>query len=888
MRTRFIVILAMGLFCLLAGRAQAAEGDSPSGVPAVRMTVTPPPPASTARPREGAFGGVRQVRVDLASRTAPGAPDFSRSVEIPTQGSVSAPVFDENQLLGQIGAPPAPPSFPGMSSDGPELRMGVTPPGKTPAGAALAGKAGVSVPGAADQEQWNLAADRIIGQHGSEYLEAVGGATLVRGLNTLKADFIRYYQASRWVILRGNVRVVWEGDVLEAEEAEFDLSSMQGWLKRGKIFVSKSNVRVQTEFARKYGASSYRFQNAKFTGCDGATPAWSFSADEGDINLEGRTSLWNSRFNVLDQPIAFSPFLSLPGSGKRQSGLLVPEFSQSTQRGTTVNQAYYWVLDEERDLTFYENIMSNRGLMQGLEYRHTENSRTKGDWRIDFLHDAKVAAKLHQEELYQQSDGLLRPNRNRWWARSKYNGFVVDPEWNFKLDMDLVSDQNYLRDFGGGLSGYDSSRRSLLKEFGRDLEVADSLTRTSTAFLSRSWEKYGVTAKMSWIQNLAYMNGNNSDSKNPTTQSLPELNAFAFKEAIPGTPFEWEGGARFNYFWRQYGTRGIRTDLHPTLSLPLSWGPLTLIPTAGLRNTAYTVGGYTNEPVTTTTNRTPARTMYELGFTGFTEFSRVFQLSDQRLAATPENVGKSEWGAIRHSVAPRLEFAYVPAPQSQGRLPYFDTLDRLKRQNAITYSLTNVFDRRRTSVVGAPGPGGDNATIPVAATDYLDFLRVRVEQSFDRDEAARTDLLGTYAKRPFSDVMFEAAIRPEKFLTLTSKTFYSPYLNRPTEHEHVLTLTREKLGEVRFGHDYLHPVNEYTRQRNNDVQVLTLGLDYQITDKLKLVTNYRMDIAGHSDLEKSAGLVWRDQCYEIQLQYSRKPSDQNVELRFNLLDFGKP
>jgi LPS-assembly protein len=176
----------------------------------------------------------------------------------------------------------------------------------------------------------------------------------------------------------------------------------------------------------------------------------------------------------------------------------------------------------------------------------------------------------------------------------------------------------------------------------------------------------------------------------------------------------------------------------------------------------------------------------------------------------------------------------------------------------------------------------------VASTDYLDFLRLRLEQSFDRDEAARTDQLATYPKRPFSDVMLEAAIRPEKHLTLTSRTYYSPYLMRATEHEHMLTLTKEKLGELRFGHDYLHPVDEYTRHRTNDVQVLTLGADYQITDKLKLVTNYRMDIAGHSDLEKSAGLSWRDQCYEIQLLYARKPGDQSVELRFNLLDFGKP
>jgi len=878
---RLVIFLALGLLhSLMVGPTLAVIGDSLADVSEVRMPVTPPPaPPSRA---------VREVRLDITAKHPPEAPDFNKGVEIPTGQDVALPVFSEQDLLAQADMPPPPPSFPGYDSDGPELRLPVTPPGSVPIGPAGSSQSALVVPGQQGQEQWNLAADRIIGQHGSEYVEAVGSATLVRGLNTLKADFIRYYQSSRWVILRGNVRVLWDGDVLEAEEAEFDLASMQGWLKRGKVFVSKSNIHVQTDYARRYGVSNYRFENAKFTGCEGETPAWSFSAKEGDIDLEGRTKLYHSTFNVMDQPVVYAPFLSLPGNGRRQSGLLTPEISRSSLRGYSVNQPYFWAIDDEHDLTFYENTMTRRGFMQGLEYRHAENSRTKGDWRIDYLNDRMSASALYKENSDLQTDGLSRSNSNRWWLRSKYNGFVVDPAWNFKLDIDMVSDQNYLREFSSGSSGFDSSRQAFLKEFGRDIDVADSLTRTTTAFLSRSWERFGVTGKLAWTQNLAYMNGNNTSSKNPTTQSLPEINAFAFKDALGNTPFDFETAGRFNYFWREYGTRGMRTDLHPILSLPLPIGPFTFIPTAGLRHTAYTVGGYTNEPSTTTTNKTPTRTLVDLGFTGFTEFSRVYKLKDTTLPALPENVGKTEWGAIRHSVEPRIEYAYLPVQQSQERLPYFDSLDRLTRQNTITYSLTNVFDRKRTSVVAAPGPKGTTGTTPAASTDYLDFLRLRVEQSYNRDEAARTEELSIYPKRPFSDIMVESAIRPEKFLTLTSKTYYSPYLGRPTEHEHSLTLTKEKLGELRFAHDYLYPVHEYTRDRSNDVQVLTLGADYYITDKLKLVSNYRMDIAGHSDLEKSVGLNWRDQCYELELRYARKPTDQNIELRFNLLDFGKP
>lgn len=911
--------MALGLLhCLWAGQTLAVFGDPVAESSEVRLPVTAFPQAdrpgsqSTAQSTAQATG---QAAPDSGAQRASGAgyaqaqggglavPGVGIPTLAPTRGAepraaglrgvdyADTRMVQPRETLAPLApaTPAKPPQFPpGMTSTGPELRMGVsTPPVFADDQASLMPPpppAPIPQDGIAAPDQWKLTADSISGQHDSEFIQATGNATIAKGLNTLKADFIRYYQASRWVVLKGNVRVAWEGDILEAEEAEFDLGNMLGWLKNGKVFVGKSHIYFQSETIRKYAASSYRFKNAKVTGCDGDKPAWSFTAEEGDINIDGRTKLWHTKFNAADTPIAYSPFLSLPGGAKRQSGLLIPEISNSRQRGYVVNQAYYWAIDDEHDMTFYENVMTRRGLMQGVEYRHAEDPRRKGDWRVDFLRDRKSAVNAADEELYLQSDGLSRPNKSRWWVRSKYNGYAFDPAWTLKVDLDAVSDQNYLREFGSGSSGFDSSRRNFLKEFGRDIDVADSLTRNSVVYLSRSWDRVGVTGKVGWTQNLAYLNGNNPGNKNPTVQTLPEVNLFAFKDNLPGTPLDVELASRFNYFWREYGTRGARMDVRPSVSLPLPLGPFTLIPSAGLRTTSYTVPQYTNESSLTTANKTPTRTFPEFGFTGFTEIHRVFSLGKGPLAATEENVGESLWQAVRHSVMPRVEYAYQPVPQSQDRLPQFDAVDKLIRRNIITYSVTNVFDRKRSSVMAAPN---GNATMPVASTDYLDFLRIRLEQSFDRDEATRSVMLAQYARRPYSDLMLETSIKPEKYLTLTSKSFYSPYRSRFTEHENSLTVTKEKVGAIRFNYDYLYPIDEYKRQRTKDVQILGVGVDVQLTDKVKLTTDYRMDIAGSADLEKSVGLTWEDQCYSVQLLYSRKPSDQNIELRFNLLDFGK-
>ena len=178
----------------------------------------------------------------------PPPPAILSGVEIPTLTPTEPPVFAENLILGHGGTQA---QAPGLSVGGPELRMGVTPPLAAPSldpppAPVFTGE------GEPGPMQWKLTADRIEGQHDSEYVQALGNAVLVKGFNVLKADSMRYYQKSRWVVLKGNVRVSWEGDILEAEEAEFDLNSMTGWLKRGKVFVGKSHIYFQSEAIRKY------------------------------------------------------------------------------------------------------------------------------------------------------------------------------------------------------------------------------------------------------------------------------------------------------------------------------------------------------------------------------------------------------------------------------------------------------------------------------------------------------------------------------------------------------------------------------------------------------------------------------------------------------------
>lgn len=733
-----------------------------------------------------------------------------------------------------------------------------------------------------DAVEWKLSADRIVAQHDAQYVEAHGDCTLVKGENSLRADFIRYYRETQWVLLRGNVRAVWEGDFLECSEAEFDLYNKLGWLKNGKAFVAKPHVYVEAGYIRKHKGDTYSFKDAKVTACSGQKPDWSFSAQEGDISLDGKVKLWHSTFRIKDIPVAYAPYMAMPTGRKRTSGFLMPQVSNSDRLGFQINLPYYWAMDEEKDVTFYQNWMSDRGYMQGLEFRHTDDTNTQGLWRFDWLEDYQVADTQAQEDKMFRGDGLTRPNSDRWWLRSKFDGYLIDPDWRAVLDLDVISDQNYLREFRVGYSGYDESLEEFLEEFGRDIDPADSLTRTSTALVSRSWDNYGVAGQLQYTQDLRYWNGNNPGDRDPTVQKLPEIDFFAYKSTLAG-PLEFQMDSSYDYFWRRYGTRGHRLDVKPSVSLPIKSDYVTVIPTAGIRQTFYGISEYENENANVNTDdKYRSRTLPTLGVTAFSEVSRVYSVGDE-LTATAANVGQERWTRIKHSVEPRVDYSWRPNSRREYSLPRFDEQDRLESKNEVTYSLTNVLDRREDKVKLVPRAEGGSE--PVLLSNYLDFFRFRLQQTYDRDEATRNDMLSVYDRRPFSDVLAEFIIRPREWISLTSRTWLSPYEGSVTEHEHLVTLMREDLGSVWFGYDYLDTIDEYDRRRSESYQVIRFGGRAQVTDQLSLGADLRFDLDAERDLEKTLSVMWQDECWSMEMYYSLTDTDSSVGVRFDLFQF---
>lgn len=729
---------------------------------------------------------------------------------------------------------------------------------------------------------WNIEADKAVSLDDGAILEASGDVVLRQGPNYLKADFARYHRETHWVYLQGNVRAGLGGDEMEAEEAEFDLNKQVGWLRNGRIFLADPHLYFSGSYVEKEWGETYSFKEAKVTACDGEVPAWSFEADSGKVTIDGMAKLKHARFNVMDTPVLYTPIFSM-STAKRHSGLLMPGVGYSNLLGAQINVPIYLVVNEENDITLYENLLTSRGFMQGLEYRHNwDFIKGKGYWRFDYMYDAEVALRESQEPSPLDEDGLVRTNHDRFWLRSMFNGQIPEPELDVKLDLDFVSDQNYLREFKSGLSGYTYSRDLLEEEFGRSINEIDQ-DRVSTLLVSRDWSRGLVAGMVQYTQPVDYGHGNTSLEYAPQLQKLPELSGYLYKDRLPGLenlPLELQADLVYTNYRRNYGSTGGRFDFHPKLSVPLESAYGAVIPSVGFRQTFYSIDNH--EPVDDApegdTDNT-SRSYVDVNVEAESEVYKVFDFGVGPMDVSLDSLGDSRWTAVKHSIQPRVSYNYIP-DVDQDDNPFFDEEDRVQRRSDITYSLTNLVTRKREEVVMRTDSVNDPQ--PGLSIDYLDVFRLRLEQSYDFEEATRSDRKDDYERRPFSDILADATVRLDDWVSLNNKTWFSPYLTEFTEHAHTLILEVPNWVATSFGLDFMRDVDEYKRQERPDMSVLDLGLDLSLFGGWSVGAGYKADLENEKNLETSLGLSYKHQCFDIAVEGTTTPLEDRVEAWVNL------
>nr|MCU0562873.1 hypothetical protein [Desulfobacterales bacterium] len=313
--------------------------------------------------------------------------------------------------------------------------------------AAEASTPGLRIPPLDPQLPWTIEADHLTHDPERDEYVAEGNVLLAKMDRAISADRVRYSRRDRMAYAEGHVIVTVGTDRLSGSYLEMDLESERGYLDNGTIFIRETNYHISGNRIERVGADLYAIDRGVVTTCDGDPPDWKISGRDVKIHENGSGSAWNALVYARDVPLLYFPYVSFPARNERQSGFLFPEMGYSSRRGVYYNQPFFWAIDDQTDATLYLEYMSERGWKPGVEYRYYLTRDAKGAVMFDYLHDDKVDnGQGSSTEDWGYPDAGLRPNRDRYWFRMSHvnplpGGFLG------RVDLDVPSDQDYLRDF---------------------------------------------------------------------------------------------------------------------------------------------------------------------------------------------------------------------------------------------------------------------------------------------------------------------------------------------------------------------------------------------------------------------------------------------------------
>ncbi|MBU1274783.1 MAG: LPS assembly protein LptD [Proteobacteria bacterium] len=681
----------------------------------------------------------------------------------------------------------------------------------------------------------DVRADKVFYNEKTATYSAEGEVEITRGETHLMADRVSLNANTLVAEARGRVRLSSPAQVITGKSMLVDLNNNTGKIYDGRIFIKTNNYYISGGEIAKTGKDTYHIQNGAFTTCEGNNPAWQVTGEDMKVTVEGYGTVKNGAFRVKGMPILWSPYLVFPAKVKRQSGMLSPQFGQTQRDGFSFSLPYYQTLGEDQDMTLVLNYYSKRGLDVGLEYRYALDENSKGMFMIDYMpHDSNGQALFDEGENAQVY-------HSRYWFRGMADQKLFNGNMELKANIDIVSDQDYLREFTFGYSGYNASDRRLAEWFGRNLDPNTSLVRTNTINLSRSWSSATFNAGVLYYDDTS---GNNKS----TLQSLPTVTFDATTQQLGNTSFYFGMGSAFTYYYREEGSTGAISDVAPYISLPLNFNDyIEFEPTFTWRQRFYAVNpdDDAGDPKSNGLNQ-----VYEFSAKASTYMYQVFDFG------TADNPYK-----IKHAFRPNINYNYRPS-LDEDDIPDLARLGS-ERTNTFSYGINNTL----TSKVASPN--AENGEVEAV---YREFLRLNLYHSFDVS-TYRADDGGQY----WGEVSARVEYLPTDSLYFQNTTSWNLYDNSFTQVD-FLARAQDKRGDS-ITLDY--------RYNNEGVKQLNTWLKVALTQEWYAGFINRHDFDGGSDFQTQYELGYQGQCWGFKAFYVDDITQRGLFFVFSLGGFGE-
>ncbi len=362
------------------------------------------------------------------------------------------------------------------------------------------------------------------------------------------------------------------------------------------------------------------------------------------------------------------------------------------------------------------------------------------------------------------------------------------------------------------------SDRQYFREYGLTAEDRFSEQAYSFVSLTKNWERFSLFGEARYTVDLR-------QEDKTTLQNYPLVNFVGLRQPLWGSPFYISMDSSYGYFWREQGELGHRMDLHPRLSLPLRWGFIEITPDLGARETLYRSRNGTEE--------NSSRELWDFKTTLATEASRIFDLGTKKVSK------------LKHLIRPEVTYAYVPEVD-QSRIPSYDVA--VPKSNTITYGITQ-------RLIGKVEEGSGKIR-------YHEFVYFKLSQTYDFFEANREVIPGSALRQAFGVVNSELKINWLQYVKLENIAIYDTNRSGFLSSYTLADVSDFRGDGLQLEHTWIKGAQD---QINGNLRI-------RLLPSLDASFGTRYSNLDRQTLETAYGLIYRHQCWSLDLSYVERPA----------------
>jgi LPS-assembly protein len=553
-----------------------------------------------------------------------------------------------------------------------------------------------------------------------DFLRAYGHVEIIWQDYVIYADVVEFNQKSKELFAEGRVTMSSKDTVLSGEKLKFNLKTHSGELVDTYGLITPF-VRYETDKLTQVDLQTLTFKRLDFSSCAQISPRWKITGRRGKIKKEKYIEMNNVLFRIKNIPVFYLPYLRYPiMKDGRGTGFLFPGIGNSSLRGFFIQNAFFWAIKPNIDMTLGLDYFAKLGIGVSDELRYLFRN-TSGSARFYYF-------------KYQKDNGIYENSASDYYVDADHQQSLPFLNSRLVLNVNLQSRPGFLRLMDNSFD------RNISTNFESMLSLTSSFSNINISLSASRRETYYNFSNSSSI--LEYMPGLVFNLNQQKLWKLPGyLSLGVDYQSMRRAGVTYEEEPVF-----QKDIRSQRLTVTPAYSLPLLTLPwLNFSLNLLAKNTLY---AKSRDPVSKKIVDEPLYMKYQtvtLSWQG-PIFFRVF---------------KSGQSKLKHEIEPNFEFRYATKVDNRDRLVPVDYFDYPSCSKA-GFSLTSRLLSKDNS---------DNAL----ASELLTYT-IAQEYYFDAAEANYfRKINGEYPR--FSELNNTLHFQPKAYFAFDASLVYNYYIH---------------------------------------------------------------------------------------------------------------